>query len=219
MLRYKSFGEANLDIQYTVSATYPIPNKYFSTGGRPPFINDPSNPVNVSTNEPYLDFLTYLLNEASIPQTLTTSYGDEEQSVPEGYARTVCNLFAQLGARGTSVLFSSGDSGPGGSCVSIDGQNRTMFQPIFPASCPWVTSVGGTYRVLPERAVSFSSGGFSNYFSRPAYQDAAVSSYLAAHGEQWAPYYNASGRGMPDVSAQGYVISFLFLGFTIRCIY
>ena len=31
--------------------------------------------------------------------------------VPPDYATSVCNLFAQLGARGSSVLFPSGDSG------------------------------------------------------------------------------------------------------------
>lgn len=31
--------------------------------------------------------------------------------VPFDYATSVCNLFAQLGAQGVSVLFSSGDDG------------------------------------------------------------------------------------------------------------
>ncbi|KAG6810194.1 hypothetical protein H0H93_015135, partial [Arthromyces matolae] len=44
-----------------------------------------------------------------------------------------------------------------------------------------VTTVGGTTNI-PEVAVSrfFSGGGFSNYFKRPAYQDDAVKTYLAA---------------------------------------
>ena len=43
---------------------------------------------------------------------------------------------------------------------------------------PYVTTVGGTVKVNPEVAANFSSGGFSNYFSRPSYQNGAVSSYL-----------------------------------------
>jgi len=57
------------------------------------------------TNEPYLDWLNFILNQTSIPQTITTSYGDDEQSVPNDYADSVCNGFAQLGARGVSILF------------------------------------------------------------------------------------------------------------------
>jgi tripeptidyl-peptidase I len=106
----------------------------FSTGGSPPYIPDANTPANY--NEPYLDWLNYILNQTSIPQTISTSYGDDEQTVPFDYAVSVCNAFAQLGARGSSVLFSSGDSGVGGpKCTSNDGTNRTEFLPNFPASC------------------------------------------------------------------------------------
>ena len=71
-----------------------------------------------------------------IPQTISTSYGDDEQTVPLDYAASVCELFGQLGARGSSVLFSSGDFGVGGgSCLSNDGEDRRQFTPMFPASC------------------------------------------------------------------------------------
>ena len=67
-------------------------------------------------------------------------------------------------------MFSSGDDGVGGGdCLSNDGTKTKKFIPNFPASCPFVTTVGGTIRVSPEVAVSFSGGGFSNYFSRPRY--------------------------------------------------
>lgn len=135
---------------------------------------------------------------------LTTSYGESEQSVPAPYARKVCNLIGQLGTRGVSVLFSSGDTGVGSGCLSNDGKNTTKFIPIFPASCPYVTAVGGTVRVDPEEAIYFSSGGFSDLFPRPSYQDMAVKAYFANHlGATWSGLYNASGRGFPDVAAQG----------------
>lgn len=158
-----------------------------------------------STNEPYLEFLNYVLNlsDSELPQTLTTSYGEEEQSVPQDFALKICNLFMQLGARGVSVLFSSGDSGPGGSCKSNVDNTTTTFLPTFPAGCPYVTSVGATTGSAPERAVSFSSGGFSIYHDRPAYQDDAVSAYLASINGTYAGLFNATGRGIPDVAAQG----------------
>ena len=65
-----------MDIQYTTAVSYPTPQIYYSTGGSPPF--DPSEGTPTNTNEPYLDFLEYLLAKDTIPQTLTTSYGDEE---------------------------------------------------------------------------------------------------------------------------------------------
>lgn len=72
------------------------------------------------------------------------------------------------------------------------------------SSCPFVTSVGATRYVNPEAAVGFSSGGFSDIWPRPPYQEAAVSDYLRTHlKDRWAGLYNPRGRGFPDVAAQG----------------
>lgn len=157
-----------------------------------------------STNEPYLEFLDFLVNlpDEDLPQTLTTSYGEEEQSVPQDFALKVCNQFMQLGARGVSVLFSSGDSGPGDACIS-NVDNSTTFEPTFPAGCPYVTSVGATTGSAPESAVSFSSGGFSIYHNRPSYQDDAVTTYLGLINDTYGGLFNETGRGIPDVAAQG----------------
>ncbi|KAG6845024.1 hypothetical protein H0H87_001545 [Tephrocybe sp. NHM501043] len=194
--------EANLDIQYTTGISYPTPNIYYSTGGSPPFNPDDFTPTN--TNEPYLDWLNALLNSTTIPQTISTSYGDDEQTVPQDYAVKVCNLFAQLGSIGTTAFFSSGDNGVGGStCNTNDGTNKKIFQPSFPASCPYVTTVGGTTKVAPEVAVSFSGGGFSRYFAQPSFQASAVSTFLSSLGTTYSGLYNATGRAYPDVAAQG----------------
>jgi tripeptidyl-peptidase-1 len=123
--------------------------------------------------------------------------------VPRPYVEKVCQMFGQLGARGVSVIFSSGDTGPGSACQTNDGKNTTRFLPIFPGGCPWVTSVGATRYVQPEAAVSFSSGGFSDVFPRPLYQALAVPLYLAQLGSRWKGLYNPNGRGFPDVAAQG----------------
>lgn len=152
-------------------------------------------------------------SNSDIPQTISTSYGDDEQTVPESYAKRVCSEFAQLGARGVSLIFSSGDEGVGadGYCYSNDGKNTSTFLPAFPASCPFVTTVGATYQFNPEvaaydgrfRTPFTSGGGFSNYFPRPAYQDGVVPAYIASLNGEFAPYFNAEGRGYPDVAAQG----------------
>ncbi|KAJ5124293.1 uncharacterized protein N7515_008118 [Penicillium bovifimosum] len=197
--------EASLDVQYAISLADDVFATYYTTGGRGPVvpeINDPNSTI--STNEPYLEQLHFLLNlpDTELPAVLSNSYGEDEQSLPTSYLNATCSLFAQLGARGVSIIFSSGDSGPGNTCVRNDGTNQTRFLPGYPASCPFVTSVGGTEGSNPERAVPFSSGGFSEVFPRPAYQEQAVEGYLRQLGTRWHGLYNASGRGIPDVSAQ-----------------
>jgi tripeptidyl-peptidase-1 len=165
-------GEANLDAQYLLALGAPVPMAAYSTSGRGLLIPDLDQPDPSSNgNEPYLDFLNYILAlpDNQLPHTLSTSYGEDEQSVPLSYRLNVCNMFGQLGARGVSVLFSSGDTGCGAACQTNDGKNTTRFLPIFPAACPYVTSVGGTVSTAPERAIGFSSGGFSDTWSRPAW--------------------------------------------------
>lgn len=138
--------EANLDVQAIGAVAYNIPYTFYSNGGSPPYLPDEATPTN--TNEPYSTEFTYLLAlpDNQLPDILSTSYGDDEQSVPASYRTRVCNEIATLGARGMTIFFSSGDNGVGsdGDCVSNDGKNTRMFLPAFPASCPYVTSVGPT---------------------------------------------------------------------------
>ncbi|KAH9010768.1 subtilisin-like protein [Lactarius hengduanensis] len=160
--------EANLNIQVTQGMTYPVQHVFYSSAGPPPFNSDGSWSTN--SNEPYLDWIIYITSKGPIPLTITTSYGDDEQTVPEDYAKSVCTLFARFGQRGVSVLFASGDSGVGrGDYMANDDSGKDRFLPIFPISCPWVTSFGGTRSYRPETGASFSGGGFSNYFPREEY--------------------------------------------------
>ncbi|KAK2589722.1 hypothetical protein QQS21_012604, partial [Conoideocrella luteorostrata] len=185
--------EANLDTQYVRAITQRIPNVFYSTGGSPPTNGSEPN------NEPYLEFLNYLLAlpDSDLPNTISISYGDDLTTVPTDYAIKCCDLFAKLGARGVSVLISSGDSGVGKKCPD------KKFSTEFPSSCPWVTSVGGTDGTGPESAWSGSGSGFSPLFAQPAYQAETVKKWLKndqTHQGQ-NPYFNASGRAYPDVAA------------------
>ena len=110
-----------------------------------------------------------------------------------------------MGLRGISILESSGDTGVGAGCQTNNGTNLPTYDPQFPGTCPYITAVGGTQN-LPEVAWDASSGGFSNYFARPWYQDTAVNEYLTsrigqATKDNVSPYTNFSGRGFPDISA------------------
>lgn len=172
-------GESVIDTQAMGGFIYPTRLTAYLTGGSPPFKPDILTVEN--TNEPYLTWLDYVLKQKDLPHVISTSFGDLEETVPRDYAERVCKEFAQLGARGVTALFSSGDFGIGtnDTCISNDGTKRRKFQPEFPTSCPYVTSVGGTFGVNPEAVVQSTFGdgspyvsgsGFSEYFPRPKYQ-------------------------------------------------
>lgn len=76
-----SSGEANLDLQYIIGVSSPVPVTEFSTGGRGPLIPDLSQPNLPGNNEPYLEFLQNLLkmNQSDIPKVISVSYGEDEQ--------------------------------------------------------------------------------------------------------------------------------------------
>ncbi|OQE37309.1 hypothetical protein PENCOP_c010G08605 [Penicillium coprophilum] len=167
--------EANLDVQYSIPLADEVLATFYSTGGRGPVVPELNHPDSTeSTNEPYLEQLHYFLNlpDEELPAVLSNSYGEDEQTLLPSYVNATCSLFAQLAARGVSILFSSGDEGPG----------RTSS--------------------IPKEQFPSLGGGFSEVFPRPQYQDQAVKGYLKHLGSRWNGLYNATGRGYPDVSAQ-----------------
>jgi tripeptidyl-peptidase-1 len=134
-----SHGEANLDAQFQNAMSYPLPQTEFITGGSPPFIPNLDVPADDNSNEPYLEFFQYLLENKTneeLPQVISISYGDDEQTVPLDYAQHVCSQIGMMGLRGISILGSSGDTGVGAPCITNDGTNKTEFTPAFPTACP-----------------------------------------------------------------------------------
>ncbi|KAF8259523.1 subtilisin-like protein [Lactarius quietus] len=197
--------EANLDIQWSQAIAYPTPHIFYGGGSTMYAV--------IGTNEPlrkgdmWADWLDYLLETPVVPQTISISYGDPEKHLPLEYVTTLCDMFAQLGALGVSVLCASGDDGVGkGNCKVKDGSVR--FEPEWPSSCPYITSVGGTKEpwkrqyTRAEIAAELSGGGFSDHFAREPYQNDAVTAFLQQLGNQYDGLYNAAGRGIPDISAQ-----------------
>ncbi|KAH9060187.1 subtilisin-like protein [Lactarius vividus] len=197
-------SEANQNMQYAQAMAYPTPHLFYSTGGVLTSLPGSNLPA---PGDPFAAWLDFVLSGQSVPPTISSSYGIQEKHTPPEYATALCNLFAQLGLRGASVIFPSGNNGVGNleDCISDDDPESVHFVPMFPASCmcgvPYVTSVGGTTG-NPEVAASFSGGGFSNYFPRPEYQQVAVPTYLEQLGSQYDGMYNPAGRGIPDIAAQ-----------------
>jgi tripeptidyl-peptidase-1 len=131
----------------------------------------------------------------------------------------------KLGAQGVSILAATGDDGVAGYKARNDTK-MCKYTASFPATCPWVTSVGATQNAendpedhevhtlqeyaanAPEQQGPFfavtTAGGFSNYFDVPFYQADVVESYFATPAGKRAPVgYNTTGRGFPDISSNG----------------
>lgn len=200
-----------MDVQNIIGLVDGLPVGAYITGGSPPYIPDLLGPTQADNqNEPYLQYYQYLLAQpnSKLPYVITNSYGDHENTVPERYARRVCNMIGLMGLRGRTILESSGDEGVGAVCRNNVSPFQAQFTPQFPGTCPYVTAVGGTQFVGPENAWNASSGGFSFYFKQPWYQKAAISTYLSKYiSPATKQYYssnnytNFAGRGFPDVAA------------------
>lgn len=215
--------ETHLDTQTALGLAWPATGILYNLGGV--FGSDAGQ-----TYDPFVQFLQDLLHNETVPSVVSFSESMPEDMVDPDYARNLCNMMAQVGSRGITMLFSSGDNGPQGD--QPDGAHNAIFEPEFPASCPFVTSVGGTTNLANETAATkqtisglisklsytASGGGFSNLFERPAYQDNAVPGYVSGHIP--ASYYNksgfnASGRGIPDISAFSTNFPVVWEGITI----
>ncbi len=161
-------------------------------------------------NEPgNIDFhlwVNKVLAMEKIPAVVSLSWG-------MGYQRYVWDMavlqldndaFRKMGLAGVTLLAASGDSGPGTRSGIF---NCDTFVPSWPSSSPYLTSVGASYAnsaTSDEIAVDWSGGGFSTVFARPAWQNAAVEKYLSSTPNlPNRTFYNATGRGYPDVSALG----------------
>lgn len=183
--------ESNLDVQYITSVAKGIPTLVLS------------NETTKLGQEPFLRLAMQLLalQGDDEVQTVSVSYGDDEDSLSAVYMQRTSFEFMKAGLRGISILVAAGDSGA--SCKS----SGNAFSPAYPASDPWVTTVGGTDAdsayTGPEYVNGLSGSGFSNLFLQPSWQSAAVANWKATGGSNIPPqqYWNASGRAYPDVAA------------------
>lgn len=206
--------EASLDIQYLLGMSYNITTWFWSFGE----LHD--------GQEPFLQWLIDMSNMQTVPFVHSTSYADEEQSLTVDYMNRINVELAKQGLRGITLLFSAGDDGMGGYTMRTNPSicDSRGAAPEFPASSPYVVSVGGTQfsdRYLPvcaNRQEGFqyecdgigeivsssatgsritSGGGFSINYARPNWQTKQVNAYFQ--------YANEHGllNNMPTYNAQG----------------
>ncbi|KAJ7135549.1 family S53 protease-like protein [Mycena epipterygia] len=192
-------SEANLDIQYTVGIATGVPVEFLSVG-----LGDAIEDLASDFASWWLDTTTFLDGVPNPPSVMTTSYALSEEDFGNSLATKVCNGYMALGARGISVLTSSGDGGVRGGHDNLTVCNITDFIPVFPGTCPFVTAVGSTQGFAPEKATNFTGGGFSNFFPARPFQRAAIDGFLKTIPSHFEGTFNKSGRGYPDVAVQGW---------------
>lgn len=191
--------EGNLDVQIALALGYPSAVAYLAVG--------PNDHPQRQFGDELVNLGVYLNSDKNPPSTVSTSYGGEEQTFDPKYLDRICNEFMKAGSRGVSVLFASGDTGVGGN-GEADCSNG--FYAAFPASCPWITSIGATQfdnhggEIVAQFPKGGSSGGgFSYHFPTPQYQQADTDAYIGGLRGQYDGLYNAKGRGYPDLALVG----------------
>ncbi|HEX8983589.1 MAG TPA: S53 family peptidase [Ktedonobacterales bacterium] len=153
--------------------------------------------------------------DRQLAQIVTNSYGWNTELLPEGYIKPWQSIMMQAATEGIGVYFSSGDNGD-------ESLTQGYITPDWPASSPWVTSVGGTSLAVgasndykfetawgsttsswkngawspaaPGSWLYGAGGGVSRIFAEPWYQQGVVpASVFTAQGR--------TGRAEPDISA------------------
>ncbi|HEX4861796.1 MAG TPA: S53 family peptidase [Rhizomicrobium sp.] len=131
---------------------------------------------------------------------LSDGWGQAESEWPPGAIATIDAALQGAAERGVTVVAAAGDRGV--SDGAADGRRHVDY----PASSPWVLSVGATALKSKDGAIQSETvwrsgpdgfatgGGVSAIFPRPGWQSALAVSNLD-NGK--------AGRGVPDVSASG----------------
>jgi len=184
--------EAMLDIETITGLAGNVESEFWGFSGRA-----------AGQNEPFMKWLVQMSNtaDADVPKIFSSSYGEDESAWSLEAAQRLNVEFQKAGVRGITLLFAAGDEGA--NCKA------GAFAPEWPSSSPYVTAVGGTAPAggwpSPggEKAAGLSSGGFSNRWQMPSYQQEAVAAYLKQSGLPDRKFgYNVSGRSYPDLAAQ-----------------
>ena len=120
------FGEGNLDTQYIIAISHGSPTTYWSWQ------------VSLA------GWLISVSNTVDPPLVLSISYGSNEKYISPAELRVFSAMAIKLGARGVTIVVASGDDG----AVNYESRGGVLskcgYFPVFPASNPYVLSVGAT---------------------------------------------------------------------------
>lgn len=119
--------EANLDVQYIMGISQSVPTWYYYWNGTG-------------------DWDVWLIQVASMaqpPLVLSISYGSYEDSLSKYIISSFQTEAMKLAAMGVTIVAASGDDGVAG-FLARGKSSSCGYYPMFPASSPYVTAVGGT---------------------------------------------------------------------------
>mmetsp|Transcript_11069 Transcript_11069/g.16653 ORF Transcript_11069/g.16653 Transcript_11069/m.16653 type:complete len:709 (-) Transcript_11069:403-2529(-) len=217
-----SCGEGNLDIQYIMGIAQKTTSIYWYS----PYQEE----------DPFLKWILDISDDPFPPLTNSISWGAVEQSISKSIMEAFNNAAMKLSNLGVTIVVSSGESASSFYCLCNQSSSSSDspwsgtpwsgkgYFPSFPATSPYVTSVGAT--MGPEQGrpevgcqsdaggVITSGGGFSTYYPQPTWQKAAVDTYFSKLAASQIPSagFNRKGRGIPDVSLIGVNYEFISAG-------
>jgi tripeptidyl-peptidase I len=136
---YSICAESNLDMMYMLAMADTPTITYYSSERMSWFL------------------VTVLYSPRPPPLVISISYTSEERYVSRGEAATLEDAVKILGVMGVTVLASAGDDGVSPVPARLDA-SRCGYVPLYPASCPYIVSVGATQvsdysRLHSEQAV------------------------------------------------------------------
>lgn len=195
-------AESSLDLQYIMAVAPRVPTTYW-------YADDDSDE---NFGDSLVQWIVDVSSADSPPLVHSLSYGYFEDLLSASQISQFNLEALKLSAQGVTIVASSGDDGAPSALVRVYGSSYCGYHPVFPASSPYVLSVGGTQG--PEtgaREVSCASntggsittgGGFSLFNKRPSYQSATVDAYLQTlpASKKPVPGYKSGNRAYPDVA-------------------
>jgi tripeptidyl-peptidase-1 len=122
-----SCSEANLDVQYLMAVSQNTPTSFMYWNG----------------TDFWLDWITSVAEMTHPPLVISISYVQNEHDVSQSYADAFNFEAMKLSLAGVTLVVASGDDGAAG----LDAREDVMrcgFFPQFPATSPYVTSIGAT---------------------------------------------------------------------------
>jgi tripeptidyl-peptidase-1 len=116
-------AEANLDFQYLMGLARNIPT--------------------IALYEENCDYPTFFQSLVTPPKIISISYASIESKVGASTVSRFNSVAIQLGVMGVTIVVASGDDGVAGFDVRA-GRESCAYNPFYPASSPFVLSVGAT---------------------------------------------------------------------------
>ena len=122
---HSNCAETNLDMQYIMTMSPYSPTTYWYSDNW------------------FTGFLSEVANTVKPPKVISMSYASQETNMVASVYMAFDNEAIKLGIQGTTVLAASGDGGVSPLSAGAD-RNLCGYVPVFPATSPYIISVGGT---------------------------------------------------------------------------